>query len=165
MKAGVRINLIFASLMMLFSLNTSAQRAEDNDSVGIQIDSLYPYKVEMKMSLKVFKKKVFNYEEGQFIDYYFADSSIVTLFKGAMQSLPLLPKEDGYIIESTSSLNNIVSLKGIKEGRYWREDILPHGIRALYYNVPFEKKCIYDLILDSIFIEELLHPPGFAPPH
>ena len=45
---------------------------------------------------ELYKKKVLNYDEGIFVDLLFKDGSIITLFKGTNQKLPLLNKTNGY---------------------------------------------------------------------
>lgn len=101
-----------------------------------------------------YNKNIFKYEEGKFIDYYYADSSVVTIFVGAMQKLPILSSDLGYYPQSIDTLENRIIIKGVKNNKCWREDSF-NGVRILYDRVTMERQDIYDAILNSFLIEAL----------
>lgn len=104
---------------------------------------------------ELYKKKVLNYDEGIFVDLLFKDGSIITLFKGTNQKLPLLNKTNGYNPDKKVILfkKEGVSLQGVSDNICWREDSV-YDIRILYDRVPIMKKNVYDSILDSIVIKK-----------
>lgn len=114
------------------------------------IDTLSNIQIELKIDNNKFKRKVTNYEEGKFIDYYFKDSSIITLFKGSNQKIPLLSTDDGYKVIKCEKKDDRTIRQGLKNRKYWREDIFINGIIICYDNVEPIKKDYYNKILDSI---------------
>jgi len=137
-------NCIFGLFLLL--MFSSCLKAQSN-----RVDTVILGNRQVTINLpEPYKKKVCNYDEGIFIDYVFQNGSIITLFRGANQKLPLLSPQQGYTPIKKKQINSTrISMIGKKESRYWREDILGE-IRILYDKVPMEDKTKYDAILDSI---------------
>ena len=95
-----------------------------------------------------YKKNIFSYGEGVFVTYYYQDSTIVTVFSGGLQKLPLLSTDNYYIPCKIDTLQNRITRTGNKESKFWREDKY-QGIIVYYDAVQKDKKCIYDFILDN----------------
>lgn len=120
-------------------------QSRNNDTVN-----LGRQKVIVKLPDK-YKKNIFNYDEGIFIDYMLENGAIITLFSGSNQRLPLLSLERGYIPTVKYNKNSRKTSLGILNGKFWREDNYKY-FTVLYDNVrPFERS-IFDSILDSLAI-------------
>jgi hypothetical protein len=125
-------------------------------------DTLSNIQIEFKIDNNKFKRKVTNYEEGKFIDYYFENSSIITLFKGSNQKIPLLSVDEGYKVIKCEKKNNRTICQGRKDGKYWREDVFINEIIVCYDNVESAKKDYYDKVLDSIFLINIVSSDDFV---
>lgn len=116
----------------------------------IEKDTLLNSVVEIKLPCN-YRKKVHVYEEGIFIDYYYKSGAIITLFKGALQAIPLLSSEAGYFLQRGDTIQNRITIIGQKDNKAWREDAIG-GLRICYDGVSPEKKDIFDTVLDSLFV-------------
>ena len=104
-----------------------------------------------------YRKNITSYEEGYFISFTFPDTLGITIFDGTMAGVPILQDNQGYIVTQTDTVNNKIKTIGIKDGNYWREDlILPKKswIRVMYIDIPLNKKDFYDKILDSAIVNK-----------
>ena len=132
--------------MLFFALSLKAQDLVcDTSLLGIK-------KVTLILPQK-YKKKVFNYDEGIFIDYYFQHGEVITLFSGANQRIPILNYLDGYVPNVRKQDKNMQSIRGIRNNKGWREDSIS-SIRILYNNVSLNRIATFDLILDSMIIND-----------
>jgi hypothetical protein len=137
--------IILLSLFILCALSVYAQNS------CIDEEKFISFNVKICLPCN-YKKNIFNYEEGKFIDYIYPDSSMITVFAGAMQKLPLLSQDLGYYSQSVDTLNDRIINRGIKDNKYWREDAIDKGLRVVYMNVSCDKLLTYDRIIDSLCI-------------
>lgn len=143
-----RSSAFVALLLLIWAINLSAQ-----PSFSLRKDTLLTIEIEFRIDSNMIKRRVTNYAEGMFIDYCFTDSSIVTLFKGSNQRLPLLSADAGYkLIECEQQLNKTIR-KGGKNGKYWREDLFTNGVVVCYDNVSSAKRAHFDQIVDSVVFD------------
>ena len=117
-----RNNILLLVIALLFSncLWVNAQEYSDI-SMCIEVDTLSTSSIRIELPCG-YKKRIYNYEEGKFIDYFYNDGSIITLFKGALQKTPLLANNEYYITNRIDTLNNKVIIRGTMNGKVWRED-------------------------------------------
>ncbi len=141
------IKIYFICIITLYATPLCSQTIVEN--IGFN-------KVELNIPAQ-YKKYIFSYEEGVFITYQIlinqCGNSHVTLFKGKMQRLPLLHKENGYIPIEIIKIGEKVITKGIKGNFCWREDVID-DIRVCYDCVPINMKGLFDEILDSILVKK-----------
>ena len=119
----------------------------------IEIDTLYDSIVKIELPFRYRKKKQF-YEEGAFIDFYYSNGAIVTIFKGALQHTPLYLNNRKCKLLSTDTINNKISYQGVKGDRFWHE-IKINDLHIVYLNVPLVDKLQFDKCLESISIVKI----------
>lgn len=80
-----RNDLLLLGIILLLSssLWINAQKY-NNILVCVEVDTFSTSLIRIELPCG-YKKSIYNYEEGKFIDYSYKDSSIITLFKGALQ--------------------------------------------------------------------------------
>lgn len=103
--------LLLVITLLLFSncLWTNAQEYS-NISMCVEVDTFSSSFIRIELACG-YKKRIYNYEEGKFIDYFYNDGSIITLFKGALQKTPLLSNNKCYDINRIDTLMVRLSLK------------------------------------------------------
>lgn len=130
-------------------LNTPLSIAQDiYAGFSLEVDTFFSTVIELQLPFGC-KKQTFYYDEGKFVDYIYQDGSLITVFKGALHTTPLLSTDEGYVTQSIDTLNHKIIVKGIVGDRVWREDTF-EGLIIHYDNVPIEKKTFFDKSLDSI---------------
>lgn len=139
-------NSILVILLMFCISNAFAQLQGECHVTDTLISKIATLNLPVK-----YKKNVTRYDEGIFVDYLFQDGVRITLFQGALQRLPLLPKEQGYVPLRTDTIKNRIIHIGVMDDKSWREDQL-EDVRLYYDKVPSDNQKMYDRILDSIFI-------------
>ena len=83
----------------------------------------------------------------------FQHGEVITLFSGANQRIPILNYLDGYVPNVRKQDKNMQSIRGIRNNKGWREDSIS-SIRILYNNVSLNRIATFDLILDSMIIND-----------
>ncbi len=116
----------------------------------IEKDTLLNSIVQIKLPCN-YRKKVHVYEEGKFIDYYYKNGETITLFKGALQAIPLLSSEAGYLLQRKDTIRNRIIAIGQKDNKVWREDTIG-SLRICYDGVSPENQKFFDTVLDSLFV-------------
>ncbi len=149
-----RNNMLLLVIALLFSscLWTNAQEYS-NVNMCVEVDTLSSSFIRIELPCG-YKKRIYNYEEGKFIDYFYNDGSIVTLFKGALQKTPLLANNKYYDINRIDTLNGKVIIRGTINDKVWREDSF-EGIRVYYEKVPMDKMNLFDNILNSLLVSKV----------
>lgn len=140
--------LLGVFLLLSNSLWVNAQKC-NNTPLCVEVDTLSALLIRIELPCG-YKKSIYNYEEGKFIDYSYKDGSIITLFKGALQKMPLLSNDQCYIIDKTDTLSNKTIIRGTRNDKFWREDSF-EGVRVYYENVPIDKMDLFDKVLDNLF--------------
>ncbi len=146
-----RNNILLLGIALLFS-NYFWINAQENKNISmcVEVDTFSTSLIRIELPCG-YKKRIHNYEEGKFIDYYYNNGSIITLFKGALQKTPLLANSKCYIVSRTDTLGGKIIIRGTINDKVWREDSF-EGIRACYEKVPIDKMNIFDNILDSLSV-------------
>jgi len=141
-------------VILLFAFCNRIGNAQNLDQqICTSTDTIFNSIISLELPCK-YKKQVFLYDEGMFIDFHYPDGSMITLFKGALQKSPLFMEDSEHLVQSVDSLNGKVSYKGIIRDRVWREDKIS-GLYIYYNNVPTEKKFLFEQVLDRLSITEL----------
>ncbi|GJM62966.1 hypothetical protein [Persicobacter diffluens] len=104
---------------------------------------------EMKMPTKIHKTDKFIYKEGVYFDYFFEDSSKITIHLGGMIEIPILNDVE-YIVLNEENKEDLVFRKGVYLGdkkMYWAE------INTKNYNIYFENvdEQSVNIYVNSIF--------------
>lgn len=136
-------------LLLSNSLWINAQKY-NNIPACVEVDTLLTSLIRIELPCG-YKKSIYNFEEGKFIDYSYKDGSIITLFKGALQKTPLLANDQCYIVDRTDTLSNKIIIRGTRNDKVWREDSF-EGIRVYYEKVPIDKMNIFDKVLDNLSV-------------
>lgn len=148
MIISIERNSIILMLLLLYGSNILAQVPFRRHNTVT--DTLISKRVMVSLPDK-YKKNVTKYDEGIFVDYLLRDGSAITIFQGALQKVPLLTMGNGYNPERIDTIGNKIISKGIKKGKVWREDRF-EGIVIYYRNVTFDKRALYDEVLDNLNI-------------
>lgn len=119
-------------------------------SLCTEIDTISNLITQIELPSKYKKKKYF-YDEGTFIDYYYPNGSIITLFKGALQKTPLYSNEPNCVLQSIDTINGRISYQGFIKNKVWHENKI-HDLHILYMNVPAIEKEIFDHSIESVLI-------------
>lgn len=139
-------NRLFVSILLPFFV-CDVMNAQN---LFMKVDTLSDVIVQIKLPPE-YKKKKYAYDEGVFIDYYYSNGSVITLFQGAMQKTPLYSNEPNCILQSVDTINGEISCQGFINGKAWRED-RRDNIHILYMNVPAAEKELFDHIIESVLI-------------
>lgn len=107
----------------------------------------------VKMELPpVYRKSKFMYEEGVFIDYSYPNGAVISLFKGALQNTPLYSNNPDCLLQSTDTIHDSISYRGVVGNRIWHE-MKAGSLHVLYIGVPPAEKDRFDQCLESISIQ------------
>lgn len=82
-----------------------------NEDYSLRTDTVFNSVVSVNLPLGYKQIKTF-YDEGVFIDYYYTDGSILTLFAGALHKTPLLSLNPKYNIQAVDTIGARISYKG-----------------------------------------------------
>ena len=116
----------------------------------MNIDTLSDVIVQIKLPPK-YKKKKYVYDEGVFIDYYYSNGSLITLFQGAMQKTPLYTNEPNCMLQSIDTISGKISYQGFINDKLWHENRIDN-LHVLYMNVSTVEKELFDHIMESVLI-------------
>lgn len=145
-------NSIILILLVFYGNNILAQLPIKGQNTVT--DTLISKCITMDLPGK-YKRIITKYDEGIFVDYLFQDGASLTIFQGALQNTPLLLKVKGYHPQQIDTINKKIIHRGELNNKIWREDQL-EGIRIYYDKVPFNKKTLYDCILNEICIRSYI---------
>jgi hypothetical protein len=149
MKRELKNKIWIFIYMVLFSQSIESQQMY----YSVVKDTMMHKAYEISL-LPNYKKNIFSYGEGVFVTYYYQDSTIVTIFSGGLQKLPLLSTDNYYIPCKIDTLQNRITRRGKKESKFWREDKY-QGIIVYYDAVKKDRKCIYDFLLDNFMFYKI----------
>src|SRR5574344_1978538 len=143
--------LIFSVIFILITSIIDAQIIKDSIICGKYILTIDVADIGYRYS------KIDNYEEGFFKTYPNMDSSYLLIMYGSMISLPILKDKDNWQEYNKYEMNNnIISMRGLCENRYCREDIYyKQNIVVLYENIDKSNHLFYDSIMNNIVIKEI----------
>lgn len=139
-------NRLFVSILLSFFLCNIINA----QNLSMNIDTLSDVIVQIKLPPK-YKKKKYVYDEGVFIDYYYSNGSLITLFQGAMQKTPLYTNETNCILQSIDTINGKISYQGFINDKLWHENRIDN-LHVLYMNVSTVEKELFDHIMESVLI-------------
>jgi len=147
MKTGKRNNFFIFLISIFITFTIYSQ-----DKINIT-DTIMHYAIKIQLPVN-YKRDLFCYGEECFLTYYYQDSIIVSIFSGGLQRLPLLAIDNGFIPYKKDTTENCIRTFGCKDGKYWREDSYK-DIRIYYRDVPMDKKCLFESILNNFIFEEI----------
>ena len=136
-------------LGLLLFLSNNILKAQN---MNIEIDTLSDIIVKMKLPLN-YKKNTYHYEEGTFIDFYYPNGAIISLFKGALHNTPLYSNDPQCILLSTDTIGNRIFHDGRIYNEVWHESKLKN-LHVLYTNVPTTEKEQFDKSIESVSVIE-----------
>ena len=105
-----------------------------------------------------------NWERTATIAFSFRDNSHIVVVNGAYwHRFPILHEEDGYLPHQIDTLHNRIIRRGVKNGKYWREDAFINCDNCrlwIFYNgVLSYRKEVFDEILESLIFEKIVREP------
>lgn len=124
-----------------------------NESFATKSDTILDYIVTIDLP-SGYKQKTTVYDEGKFVDFYYPDGSILTLFRGGVHKIPLFSLSSKHHVISVDTIGNRISYKGYIENKRWREDKI-RNLHVYYNNVSIEKERMFDQALESIVIKKM----------
>lgn len=152
MIKGEKNKRIIVGFLLIFSLGKIDAQSL-NEDYSLRTDTVFNSVVSVNLPLGYKQIKTF-YDEGVFIDYYYADGSILTLFAGALHKTPLLSLNPKYNIQAVDTIGARISYKGNVGRKKWREDAI-ENLHIYYDNVPIEKEQVFNRVLESIVIKKI----------
>jgi hypothetical protein len=145
-RQGSKIALLILGSILLFCSTSK----EEDVTFKLEHQKLLSKEFEIKLPISFRIQK--EYSEGGVIYYYsYPDFSYVIISQGASVNFP----EDKYKPEKTLVIDQRKISFGKHDNKFWRKDVID-DVRVYYGDVLPKNKAIYNNILDSIKISDIV---------